>query len=140
MFFCVSTLTASMFLQTSESIVAGSRVRELSVVAWPTRASARSLPRTLECPGQKIHRTLFKLLWLIAIVQSAWSMPVDISTRVLIESVRQTSRVTASCLTHSRISVIAFISSHIEDVVRETYPESSLITSPCKLAVQFQPE
>ena len=63
----VSTLTASKFSQTSESIVAGSRVRELSVVAWPTRASARSLPRTLECPGQKIHRTLCKLLWLIAV-------------------------------------------------------------------------
>ncbi len=91
-------------------------------VVWPARASACSFPRTPELPGQKIHRTVWRSLWLMATNQSAWSMPVEILVRVLLESERQTNRVMFWCLTHSSISVIALTSMPMDEVVIGTNP------------------
>ena len=67
----VSTRVRLICSLTRAKTVGGSRVRVDSFVASPASASARSLPRTPACPGQKIHRTHWRLLCLMEVNQSA---------------------------------------------------------------------
>ena len=58
----MSSLFVSRCSHTRDRTVAGSRVSVDSFTARSAKASARLLPLTPECPGQKIHRTLCRLL------------------------------------------------------------------------------
>ena len=71
----VSTRVSSKCSLTSARTVGGSSVGVDSFSASPAKASARSFQRTPACPGQNIHRTHWRLLWLMAATQSACSMP-----------------------------------------------------------------
>ena len=58
------------------------------MVVLPTRLSAQSVPFTLACPGQYIHRNFWQWVWSIDTCQSGLLIPLFNFCSMLVESAR----------------------------------------------------